>query len=47
MTQYEIYWSDLTKEAQERLKGMWHGNIELSPLAIIDIEEEQKKEQYI
>ena len=40
MAQYEIYWDDLTEEAQERLKGLYHGNIDLSPLAIFDVEEE-------
>ncbi len=42
MKQYEIYWSDLSKEAQERLKDIYHENIELSPLAIIDIEDNQE-----
>lgn len=36
---YEIYWSDLNKKAQKRLKDLYHDNIDLSPLAIIDIEE--------
>ena len=36
--QFEIYWSDLTTEAQERLQIIYHENIELSPIAIIDIE---------
>lgn len=40
--QYEIYWDDLTEEAQARLKGLYHGNIELCPLAIIDIESEEE-----
>lgn len=40
MTTYEIYWSDLTKEAQERLAGMYDENIDMSPIAIIDREEE-------
>ena len=37
---YEIYWSDLTEEAQDRLKTMYHDNIELTPIAEIEIEEE-------
>ena len=37
---YSIYWSDLNKEAQERLKGLYHDNIELSPLAEIELEDE-------
>lgn len=38
MKQFEIYWSDLTEEAQQRLQELYHENIECSPLAIIDIE---------
>ena len=38
MKQFEIYWSDLTKEAKERLQELYHENIELAPLAIIDLE---------
>lgn len=38
MTQYEIYWSDLTPEAQERLSELKDDNVDLSPLAIIDVE---------
>ena len=41
MKAFEIYWNDLTEEAQERLKEIWHENIDLSPLAIIDLEQEQ------
>ncbi len=40
MTEYNIYWSDLKEEAQERLKGLYHENINLSPIAIIEREEE-------
>lgn len=38
MIQYEIWWDDLTDTAKERLKDLYHANIELSPLATIDIE---------
>lgn len=41
MKSYKIYWSDLNDEAQERLKELYHDNIELCPLAIIDIEDEE------
>jgi len=41
MKSYEVYWKDLSEEAQERLKELYHENIDLSPLAIIDIEEEK------
>jgi hypothetical protein len=38
MNSYEIYWEDLTPEAQERLKELNHENVNLTPLAIINIE---------
>jgi len=38
MIQYKIYWHDLTPEAQERLKDLWDENIDLAPLAIVEIE---------
>lgn len=41
MASYEIYWDDLTPEAQERLKDLYHENIDLIPLTIIDIEENE------
>jgi hypothetical protein len=41
MKTYRIYWNDLSEEAQEKFKELYHENIELSPLAIIDIEEEE------
>ena len=40
MSQYEIYWDDLTPKAKERLKKVHHENIDLSPLAILDIEDD-------
>jgi len=40
MKSYEVYWEDLTPEAKERLRELYHGNINLSPLVIIEIEEE-------
>lgn len=46
MKQHEIYWSDLTPEAQARLKELNHENIDNSPLAIIDIEEEVEEIEY-
>lgn len=42
MKTYEIYWDDLTEEAQERLQDLNHENIELSSLAIIDIEDDDQ-----
>lgn len=40
MNSYEIYWNDLTPEAQAKFARLYHDNIDLAPLAIIDIEEE-------
>jgi cytidylate kinase len=40
MKSYEIYWKDLNEEAKKRLKDLYHENIDISPLAVIDIEEE-------
>ena len=40
MKSFEIYWEDLNEEAKTRLKDLYHDNIDLSPLAIIDVEEE-------
>lgn len=37
MKSFEIYWSDLTDDARKRLKELYHENVELSPLAIVDI----------
>lgn len=36
--EYQIFWSHLTPEAQEAFKDLWHENIEMNPLAIIDKE---------
>jgi len=49
MPQFEIYWSDLTDEAKERLSELYHENVEISPFAVIETEnveelsEEEKK----
>lgn len=45
MESYEIYWDDLTAKAQERLKALWHENVGISPLAIVDIESEEENDQ--
>lgn len=37
---FEIYWKDLNDNAKERLKELYHENVDLTPLAIVDIEEE-------
>ena len=39
--QIEIYYDDLNAAAKKRLKkDLYHENIDLSPIAIIEIEEE-------
>jgi hypothetical protein len=45
MTSYEIYWDDLNEDAQERMQELWYENIDLSPLAIIDIEDEEEEQE--
>ena len=40
MQQFEIYWDDLTEDGEEKLKDLYHENIDLSPIAIINLEEE-------
>lgn len=42
MQQFEIYWDDLTEEAKERLKDLYHENIDLSPIVIIELEEQEE-----
>ena len=36
---FEIYWDDLNPTAQGRLKNLYHENINLSPIAIIEVED--------
>jgi hypothetical protein len=43
MISYEIFWSDLNAKAKKRMKKLYHDNIELSPLAIVDVEEEENE----
>ena len=48
MAQFEIYWDDLTDEAKERLSDLYHGNIDLAPLAIIEVDDEKSEDiEYI
>ena len=44
MTTYSIYWEDLNKEAQKKYKELWHENVDLCPIAIVDIKDECKCE---
>lgn len=46
MKQFEIYWHDLTVDAQERLKDLYHDNIDISPLAIIDVEDDGMRQVF-
>lgn len=39
MIDYEIYWNDLIDEAKAKLKPIYHSNINLAPLAVIQREE--------
>jgi len=36
---YEIYWHDLNEEAQEKLKELFHENVDISPIAVVEVEE--------
>jgi hypothetical protein len=47
MASYEIYWNDLTDNAKERLSGLFHENIGLSPLAIIDVDDKSFTDEEI
>ncbi len=47
MKSIEIWWEDLTIEAQERLIDLYHDNIDIVPVAIIDIEEDDNLEDEI
>lgn len=38
MTSYSIYWDDLNDKAKEHLKDLYHDNVDLTPLAIVDLE---------
>ena len=42
---YEIFWNDLTDVAKERLKDLWHENVDLNPLAIIELESLPREER--
>ena len=42
MKAFEIYWDDLNEEAQERLSELYHENIEITPIAVINIEHEEE-----
>jgi hypothetical protein len=40
MTTYSIFWNDLTDTAKERLSVLYHENIDVGPIATIDIEDD-------
>lgn len=43
MITFEIFYNDLNATAQKRFKanGFWHEDINLSPIAIVDMEEDE------
>lgn len=43
MRTFEIYWDDLTPEAQERLSELHNGNDNIFPLAEIVVEEDEEE----
>lgn len=44
---FEIYFDDLSEDAQNRFRnaGLWHENIELSPLSILQCDDQYKGEE--
>ena len=46
---FEIYFDDLNEDAQTRFRdaGLWHENIEMTPLAIFECEPEEDDEDYL
>lgn len=42
---FEIWWSDLNAPARKRLKAMYHENIDMSPIAYCDVEEDDLEEE--
>lgn len=43
MLNFEIYFDDLSEDAQNRFRdaGLWHENIDLAPLAIFEMDDEE------
>lgn len=43
MKTFEIHYNDLNATAQKRFKanGFWYENIDLAPIAIVDMEEDE------
>jgi hypothetical protein len=39
MRSLKIYWNDLTDEAKKRLHLIDHENVDMSPIAVVDIED--------
>ena len=42
MKTFEIYWDDLNASAKKRLKELYHENVDLTPLAIVELAEEDE-----
>lgn len=43
MKTFQIFWDDLTEEAQERLQELYDDNIDIMPIATIDIEDDEEE----
>jgi len=43
MKTFDIYWSDLNVKAKAKFKELYHDNIDLNPIAIIEIEEDESE----
>lgn len=41
---YNIFWNDLNDDAKRKFKDLYHENININPIAIIDIEKENENE---
>jgi len=44
---FEIYWHDLNQEAKDRFyqAGFYDGNVDISPLAILELEPEEAEDE--
>lgn len=43
MKTFQIFWDDLTEEAQERLQELHDDNFDIMPIATIDIEDDEEE----
>jgi hypothetical protein len=48
MGSYEIYWDDLNFKAKEKLNELYHKNVDLTPLCVIEFEDnKENKEKFV